>query len=235
MPARRPVHGPASSLLSLASASPLCSVGGVCSRVMSQRFTAEERHRILLTCNQPEFAPLPPARIVLALADRSVFIGSERSFYRLLHAPGQAHRRGCAWLPQEPRPVPRLEARGPSLLWSGDITYLPASVRGVWLFLYLVIDVWSRKVVAWDVAEREEAQIGRSGGRRLPSRADQQRPPPDVDPPCRQRQCPAPNQPRISAGGAGGAQVLLQAQGQQRLSSDIRFWSRIASLKRLTT
>jgi transposase InsO family protein len=44
-------------------------------------------------------------------------------------------------------------------VWSWDITYLPTSVRGVWLYLYLVIDVWSRKVVAWDVADREEAQI----------------------------------------------------------------------------
>ena len=55
--------------------------------------------------------------------------------------------------------MPRLEARGPNQVWSWDITYLPTSVRGVWLYFYLVIDVWSRKVVAWDVAEREEAQI----------------------------------------------------------------------------
>lgn len=44
-------------------------------------------------------------------------------------------------------------------MWSWDITYLPTTVRGVWLYLYLVIDVWSRKIVAWDVAEREEAAI----------------------------------------------------------------------------
>lgn len=93
------------------------------------------------------------------LADRGLYIGSERSFYRVLHAHGQAHRRGRAQPPQEPRPVPRLEARGPNQVWSWDITYLPTSVRGVWLYLYLVIDVWSRKVVAWDVAEREKAQI----------------------------------------------------------------------------
>ena len=42
---------------------------------------------------------------------------------------------------------------------SGRLTYLPTSVRGVWLYPYLVIDVWSRKVVAWDVAERKEARI----------------------------------------------------------------------------
>jgi transposase InsO family protein len=128
-------------------------------RLVSHRLSDEERQRILLTCNQPEFAALPPGQIVPVLADRGLYIGSERSFYRVLHAHGQAHRRGRARPPQEPRPVPRLEARGPNQLWSWDITYLPTSVRGVWLYLYLVIDVWSRKVVAWDVAEREDAQI----------------------------------------------------------------------------
>jgi len=48
---------------------------------------------------------------------------------------------------------------GPNQVWSWDITYLPTTVRGVWLYLYLVIDVWSRKVVAWDVAEREDPAI----------------------------------------------------------------------------
>jgi transposase InsO family protein len=128
-------------------------------RLVSHRLSDEERQRILLTCNQPEFAALPPGQIVPILADRGLYIGSERSFYRVLHAQSQVHRRGRARPPQEPRPVPRLRADGPNQVWSWDITYLPTSVRGVWLYLYLVIDVWSRKVVAWDVAEREEAQI----------------------------------------------------------------------------
>ena len=128
-------------------------------RMVSHRLSDEERQRILLTCNQPEFSALPPGQIVPILADRGLYIGSERSFYRVLHAHGQVHRRGRARPPQQPRPVPRLEARAPNQVWSWDITYLPTSVRGVWLYLYLVIDVWSRKVVAWDVADREEAQI----------------------------------------------------------------------------
>ncbi len=128
-------------------------------RLVSHRLTEEERKRILFTYNQPEFAALPPGQIVPILADQGFYIGSERSFYRVLQAHGQAHRRGRAGPPQEPRLVPRLQARRPNQLWSWDITYLPTSVRGVWLYLYLVIDVWSRKVVAWDVAEREDAQI----------------------------------------------------------------------------
>ena len=55
--------------------------------------------------------------------------------------------------------MPRLRAAGPNQVWSWDITYLPTTVRGIWLYLYLVIDVWSRKVVAWDVAEREDPAI----------------------------------------------------------------------------
>ena len=128
-------------------------------RLVSHRLSEEERQRILLTCNQPEFAALPPGQIVPILADRGLYIGSERSFYRVLNDNSQVHRRGQAKPPQEPRPVPRLEARGPNEVWSWDIERLPTSVRGVWLYLYLVIDVWSRKVVAWDVAEREDAQI----------------------------------------------------------------------------
>ena len=87
-------------------------------RLVSHRLSEEERQRILLTCNQSEFAALPPGQIVPALADQGVYIGSERSFYRVLHDHGQAQHRGRARPPQEPRPVPRLQARGPNQVWS---------------------------------------------------------------------------------------------------------------------
>ena len=123
-------------------------------RLVPHRLSDEERQRILLTCNQPEFAALPPGQIVPVLADRGLFIGSELSCYRVLHADGQADRRGRARPPREPRPVPRLEARGPNPVWSWDITDLPTSVRGVWLYLYLVIDVWSRLPGPWPACRR---------------------------------------------------------------------------------
>ena len=55
--------------------------------------------------------------------------------------------------------MPRLRADRPNAVWSWDISFLPTTVRGVWLYLYLVVDVWSRKAVAWDVAEVESAEI----------------------------------------------------------------------------
>jgi putative transposase len=128
-------------------------------RYVSHKLTEEERQSILLACNQPEYASLPPDHIVHALADQGLYISSESSFYRVLNAHGQAQRRGRARPPQEPRAALRLRTAGANQVWSWDITYLPTTVRGTWLYLYLVIDVWSRKVVAWDVAEREDPAI----------------------------------------------------------------------------
>ena len=91
-------------------------------RLVSHRLSEEERQRILLTCNQPEYASLPPGQIVPALADQGHYIGSESSFYRVLHQAGQCQRRGRARPPQAARTVPRLRADGPNQLWSWDIT-----------------------------------------------------------------------------------------------------------------
>ena len=94
-----------------------------------------------------------------ALAVQGLYIGSESSFYRVLHAHGQVQRLGRVRPPPEPRAVPRLRAAGANQVWCWVITYLPTTVREIWLYLYLVIDVWSRKVVAWDVHEREYPAI----------------------------------------------------------------------------
>ncbi len=67
--------------------------------------------------------------------------------------------RGGARLPLEPRPVPMLRADGPNQVGSWDISYLPTNVKGIWLYLYLVIDAWSLKIVAWDVEEKEDPKI----------------------------------------------------------------------------
>jgi len=129
------------------------------SRQVAHRLSVEECKRILLTCNEPKYASLPPGQIVPDLADQGIYIGSERSFYRVLHANSQLHRRGRARLPQEARPIPRLRADGPNQVWSWDIAYLPTSVKGIWLYLYLVVDIWSRKVVAWEVEQSESAEL----------------------------------------------------------------------------
>ena len=88
---------------------------------MSYRLVDEERQLNLPTCTSRSLFAVPPGQIVSLLVDRALFnscgedltYGSERSFYRVLHAHGQAHCRGKARLLQELRPVPRLRADGP--------------------------------------------------------------------------------------------------------------------------
>lgn len=114
-----------------------------------------ERQRILETVNRRDLRDRTPHQIVAILADAGEYIGSESTIYRVLRAEKQLAHRGRS-KPRTPRPVPSHEAAGPRQLWSWDITYLPTVVRGRFFYLYMFMDVWSRKVVGWDVHERED-------------------------------------------------------------------------------
>ena len=118
-------------------------------RTPANKLSNEEREAILTVCNQQEYQSLPPSQIVPRLADDGEYIASESSFYRVLREAQQVHRRGRS---NPPRTVPKPEgfkATGPNQLWSWDITYLASSIRGSFYRLYLVLDIFSRKVVAW--------------------------------------------------------------------------------------
>ncbi len=114
-----------------------------------------EREKLLAVANSAEFRDRSPHQIVAILADRGEYLASEASFYRVLRAAKQLAHRGRA-RPRTPRPVPVHTARGPGQLVSWDITYLPTVIRGQYNFLYLFLDVWSRKIVGWAVHEKED-------------------------------------------------------------------------------
>ena len=114
---------------------------------------------MLDVCNEAEFAGLPPSQIVPKLADKGQYIASESSFYRILKQAQQLGRRGRSKAPRRHRPPTTHRADGPNQLWSWDITYLPSIVRGLFFYLYLVEDVFSRKIVAWEVHDREAGEL----------------------------------------------------------------------------
>jgi transposase InsO family protein len=119
--------------------------------------TEAERAEILRVANEPRFAALPPARIVPILADEGIYIASESSFHRVLKAHGQMTRRGRVRAPQARRPPTTHVATGPNQVWCWDMTFLPSVITGRWFYLYLILDVFSRKVVAWDVQETDNS------------------------------------------------------------------------------
>ena len=125
-------------------------------REPANKLCEHERRQILDIANTPEFAHLPPSQIVPALADQGLYIASESSFYRVLREADQLAHRGKAKPSTRQRPKP-LQASAPNQLWSWDITYLATTVKGVFFYLYLIVDVFSRKIVGWEVYESESA------------------------------------------------------------------------------
>jgi transposase InsO family protein len=119
--------------------------------------SAEERARIVQIANEPRFAELPPARIVPMLADEGTYIASESSFSRVLRAHGQIRHRGRAKTPQRRRPPSTHVATAPRQLWCWDLTFLASQVVGRWFFLYLILDVYSRKIVGFEVHETDSS------------------------------------------------------------------------------
>jgi transposase InsO family protein len=126
----------------------------------THQLTTEERELVLATANLPEFRSLSPRQIVPRLADRGEYIASESTFYRVLHEAGQLAHRQHARPARRNRPKEHV-ARGPNEVWAWDITYLRSPVRGVFFYLYLIIDVWSRKIVGWTIRLEESAEYAR--------------------------------------------------------------------------
>jgi putative transposase len=125
--------------------------------IPAHALSEDERAKILSVANEPRFADLPPARIVPMLADEGVYIASESSFHRVLLAQGQTRHRGRAKAPRKSRPPTTHVATAPRQLWCWDMTFLPTQVAGRWFYLYLILDVYSRKVVGFEVHEDDHA------------------------------------------------------------------------------
>lgn len=123
------------------------------------KLTELERQRIIKVANEPEYANLPPSKIVPKLADKGIYLASESTYYRVLKDAKQLSHRQKA-KPTGQRKKPRaLAATGPNQLYSWDITYLPTAVKGIFLYLYLVMDIYSRKIVGWQVYEEESSAL----------------------------------------------------------------------------
>jgi len=119
------------------------------------KLSETERAALLAVANSPEFGHLPPSQIVPRLADQGRYLASESTFYRVLKAENQlAHRRSER--PAQTRSKPKaICATAPNQLYSWDITYLPTAIRGQFFYLYLFLDIFSRKIVGWQVYDTE--------------------------------------------------------------------------------
>ena len=125
--------------------------------VPRNKLSEEESDTIITVVNQPEFQSLPPSQIVPILADQGIYLASESSFYRILNSRNMQHHRGRSKKPSN-KPISTHCATGENQVWMWDITWLPGPAKGIYFYLYLILDLFSRKIIAWDIWMDESAE-----------------------------------------------------------------------------
>lgn len=119
-------------------------------RAPANKLSDTDRKHVLEVVNSPPYRNLSPKQIVPRLADEGQYIASESTIYRILEEAGQDTHRQPVKPATHEKPDEHV-ATGPAQVLCWDITYLPTLVRGQFLFLYVFLDIWSRKIVGWGV------------------------------------------------------------------------------------
>ena len=123
--------------------------------------SAAEQEQLLAVLNAERFADKSPAQAWAVLLDEGIYLASISTMYRVLRAADQVReRRAQAAHPARARP--ELTADGPSQIWSWDITKLKGPSRGVWFDLFVMLDIFSRKAVRWEVHATENAELAKA-------------------------------------------------------------------------
>lgn len=120
------------------------------------KMTEREQNTVLEIINRKEFQSLPPSQIVPALADEGQYICSESTMYRIMRENKEQNHRGRSAEPVSKHKSTHC-ATGPLQIFTWDITYLAGPVKGMFYYLYLILDIFSRLIVGWEVWENESA------------------------------------------------------------------------------
>jgi putative transposase len=122
--------------------------------------SSEERQEVLDLLHDPRFVDVAPAQVYAQLLDEGRYVCSERTMYRVLADNAEVkERRNQLRHPEYKKP--ELLATGPNEVWSWDITKLLGPQKWTYFYLYVLIDIFSRYVVGWLLADREDSGLAR--------------------------------------------------------------------------
>jgi putative transposase len=127
-------------------------------RASHRRLPEDQRAEVMAVLHSPRFCDQTPAHVYHTLLGEGRFLCSIRTMQRLLKEAGEARERRPIRPPQA-HAVPRLEATAPNQVWTWDITKLSLVERGARLYLYVLIDLFSRYVVGWMIAGTENGAL----------------------------------------------------------------------------
>lgn len=123
-----------------------------------RRLADDERQHVLDVLHSERFADQPPSEAYATLLSEGVYLASIRTMYRLLAERGETAERRAQRAPAK-HAKPTLTATAPNEVWTWDITKVRGPLPGVFYFVYVVLDLFSRMVVGWMLAERESAAL----------------------------------------------------------------------------
>ena len=126
-----------------------------------QKLTEEERVEIIAICNSERFKDMNPHEIVATLAQENVYIASESTFYRVLKKEKLLYERSNSKPRKKADKPPELVATAPNQVWCWDITWLPLKIRGLFIYAYVIIDIYDRSIVGWEVHDKEDVELAR--------------------------------------------------------------------------
>lgn len=126
--------------------------------IPSNKLSQEERESIINLANSKTYKNLSVHQIVPKLADKGIYIASESTMYRVLHEHKQLQHRHKQRIATKVKPLP-LVASKPNQIYSWDITYLPTTVQGIFYYLYLFMDIYSRKIVGWQIYTKQSSSL----------------------------------------------------------------------------
>jgi len=127
-------------------------------RVHPRALSIVEQAAVLEVLHSTRFQDAAPATVYATLLDEQVYLASERTMYRLLAAEGETRPRRDQ-LVHPTYQKPELLATAPNQVWSWDITKLLGPAKWTYNYLYVILDVYSRYVIGWMVAHREQADL----------------------------------------------------------------------------
>lgn len=141
-------------------------------KTVTRKLSEDEKDAIVSISCSKEYRDCNPYEIVAILAEKGTYLASESTIYRILRVMNMLHHRSnCRVACSSSRP-PELVATGPNQVWSWDITYLKTSVAGMFLYAYVIIDIFSRKIVGWKISDIESTDEAVSLFRRLTATYD---------------------------------------------------------------
>jgi transposase InsO family protein len=123
--------------------------------------SAGERKQVLQTLHEERFQDLAPHQVYASLLDEGTYYCSIRTMYRLLEAEHGCVKERRAQVQRPHYRKPELLAQAPNQVWSWDITKLKSIVKWTYFYLYVIIDIYSRYVVGWMVAHREQDALAK--------------------------------------------------------------------------